>query len=138
MGFKGRCLCGAVTYESTAEPLAFVLCHCRDCQYISGGEPAAVIVIPKPAFKLTKGQLKRYAVTADSGARVVREFCPECGTSMFAAAEGEPDLWAIKAGTLDDPSKLKPTAFLWTKSAQPWAHLDQAIPGFEKQPGQPS
>jgi hypothetical protein len=134
MGFKGRCLCGAVAYESSAEPVAFMLCHCRDCQYISGGEPAAVVVIPKPAFRLTKGTVKSFRVTGDSGAGVVRQFCQACGTPMFSELEGNPQLWAVKAGTMENPSGLKPTAFLWTKSAQPWAHSDKAIPGFEKQP----
>jgi hypothetical protein len=48
MGFKGHGLCGAVAHESRAEPMAFMLCHCRDCQDISGGEPATAVVIPKP------------------------------------------------------------------------------------------
>jgi len=134
MGFKGRCLCGAVTYESSADPVAFMLCHCRDCQYIAGGEPAAVVVIPKDGFKLTKGAVKSYSVKGESGNAVVRQFCPDCGTPMFSGLEGMAHLWTIKAGTMEDASKLKPTAFLWTKSAQPWAHRDKAYPSFEKQP----
>jgi hypothetical protein len=134
MAFKGRCLCGAVTYESSADPAAFMLCHCRDCQYISGGEPAAVVVVPRTAFKLTKGAVKGYSLKGESGNSVVRQFCPECGTPLFSGLEGMAHLWAIKAGTMDDPSALKPTAFIWTKSAQPWAHLDKAYPSFEKQP----
>lgn len=134
MAFKGRCLCGAVTYESSEEPVAFMLCHCRDCQYISGGEPAAVAVVAKPAFKLTKGEVKSFSVTGDTGSKVVRQFCAECGTPMFSALEANPQLWAIKAGTMEDPSRLKPTAFLWMKSAQPWAHKDPAIRAFDKQP----
>jgi hypothetical protein len=133
--FAGGCLCGAVRYEVSAEPVAFMLCHCRDCQYISGGEPAAVVVVPKPAFRLAKGQVKSYAVKGDSGKEVARQFCGECGTPLFSALEGNPQLWAIKAGSLDDPSWLKPTAFLWKSSAQPWAHLDPAIHAFPKQPG---
>lgn len=132
--FSGGCLCGAVRYEVTAEPVAFMLCHCRDCQYMSGGEPAAVVVVPKQAFALTKGTVKRYAVKGESGHTVTRQFCGECGTPLFSELEGMPHLWAIKAGSLDDPSWLKPTAFLWSKSAQPWAHKDAAVPSFEKGP----
>ena len=134
MAFKGRCLCGSTAYESSADPVAFMLCHCRDCQYVSGGEPAAVVVVPKDAFALTKGEVKGFAVKGESGKLVERQFCPTCGTPMFSALKGMPDLWAIKAGTMDDASKLKPTAFIWTKSAQPWAHLDKAMPSFERQP----
>lgn len=134
MGFKGRCLCGSTAYESSAEPVAFMLCHCRDCQYISGGEPAAVVVVPREAFKLTKGAVKGFTVKGETGNLVERQFCPTCGTPMFSGLHGMPQLWAIKAGTMDDPSRLKPTAFIWTKSAQPWAHLDKAFPAFERQP----
>ena len=132
--FSGGCLCGAVRYAVSAEPVAFMLCHCRDCQYASGCEPAAVVVVPKPAFRLTQGKPKGYAVKGESGNEVERQFCPDCGTPLFSALAGMAQLWAIKAGSLDDPSWLKPTAFLWTKSAQPWAHRDPALPGFEKQP----
>jgi len=134
MGFKGRCLCGSTTYESSAEPVAFMLCHCRDCQYVSGGEPAAVVVVPKDAFKLIKGSIRGFSVKGDSGNLVERQFCTICGTPMFSVLHGMPHLFAIKAGTMDDPSRLKPTAFIWTKSAQPWAHLDKSAASFERQP----
>ena len=133
--FEGGCACKAVRYAVSSEPVAFMLCHCRDCQYASGGEPAAVVVVPKPAFKLTKGEIKNYATKGDSGNTVTRQFCAECGTPLFSALEGNPGLWAIKAGSLDDPSWLKPTAYLWKTSAQPWAHLDPNIHAFDKQPG---
>lgn len=132
--FSGGCLCGAVRYEVTAEPVAFMLCHCRDCQYISGGEPAAVVVVPAGAFRQIKGEARSYAVKGESGNTVSRQFCGECGTPLFSGLETMPHLKVIKAGSLDDPSWLKPTAFLWTKSAQPWAHKDAAVPSFDKQP----
>ena len=134
-GFSGGCACGAVRYTVSSEPVAFMLCHCRDCQFASGGEPAAVVVVPRAAFEMTQGTVKRYAKTSEAGNTVTRQFCPECGTPMFSELGGNPDLWVVKAGTLDDPGWLKPTAFLWTGSAQPWAHLDPALRAFEKQPG---
>jgi len=132
--FSGGCACGTVRYTVNSEPVAFMLCHCRACQYASGGEPAAVVVVPRAAFQLTEGAVKRYSSKSEAGNTVTRQFCPECGTPMFSELEANPGLWVIKAGTLDDPSWLKPAAFLWTRSAQPWAHLDPALPAFEKQP----
>ena len=133
--FQGGCRCGAIRYDCASEPVAVMECHCRDCQYASGGEPAAVVVVAKPSFKLTKGQVKSFAVKGESGNEVARQFCSDCGTPLFSALAGNPQLWAIKAGSLDDPSWLKPTAFLWKSSAQPWAHLDPKIHAFDKQPG---
>ena len=33
----GGCRCGAIRNEVTDPPVASVACHCRDCQYASGG-----------------------------------------------------------------------------------------------------
>src|SRR5208282_1265612 len=66
--FAGGCLCRAVRYEVSAEPLAVMNCHCRDCQYSSGGAYTTAVVVPKAAFRLTKGSPKRFASKGDSGA----------------------------------------------------------------------
>src|SRR6185503_6970729 len=68
--FSGGCLCGAVRYEVSAEPVAFMLCHCRDCQYVSGGEPAAVVVVPAGSISILKGGVKGFAVKGESGSDV--------------------------------------------------------------------
>jgi len=133
--FAGGCMCGAARYEVNAEPLAFMLCHCRECQYVSGGEPAAVVIVPKAAITLKQGTLKGFTSTAESGNTVTRKFCPECGTPVFSEPSANPDLGIIKAGSMDDASWLKPGAILWRSSAQPWAHIDSALPTFEKNPG---
>jgi hypothetical protein len=132
--FSGGCMCGAVRYEASAEPLAVATCHCRDCQYASGGGPAIVVVMPKGSVKVTKGSVKSFTKTADNGKPITRQFCTECGTPMFSVPSEAP-MFIVKAGTLDDGSWLKPSLTLWTSSAQPWAHIDKSAPTFEKQPG---
>lgn len=51
----GGCACGAVRFESSAEPLVSLQCHCRDCQRASGGPFASYVVVPAGAFNLTHG-----------------------------------------------------------------------------------
>ena len=126
-------MCGAVRYEASAEPLVVVVCHCRDCQYASGGAPANVVVLPKGSVKITKGKVKDFTKTSDTGKPITRQFCADCGTPMFSIPTDN-QISIVKAGTLDDPSWLKPSLTIWTKSAQPWAHIDKGIPSFEKQP----
>lgn len=129
----GQCLCGSVAYELAAEPLMLAFCHCRACQYISGGEPAAVAVAPAGTFRLTQGKLKAYRSKADSGNMADRHFCPECGTHVVSRLEAGP-IVAVKVGTLDRPLSLQPQMELWTANAQPWAHRPEVAMRFEKNP----
>ncbi len=130
----GRCLCGAVAYKLDTEPQMLALCHCRDCQYVSGGEAAAVAVAAEGSFALTRGELKVVWVTSASGNTIDREFCPECGTHIVSRRHGGPFL-AVKVGTLDEPLTLVPQMEIWTATALPWAHRPGGVVSFEKNPG---
>ncbi len=133
--FTGGCTCGAVRYECSAEPIMSANCYCRDCQRSSGTALASVLIVPKAAFKLTKGELKHYEVTADSGNKVSRGFCPNCGSPILSLLTGMADVVAVKAGSLDDPSRFKPAANVYMASAQSWAPVRADLLRFEKMPG---
>ena len=45
---------------------------------------------------------------ADSGRKITREFCPNCGAPLFTRAEKLPDSVFLKAGSLDEPELVKP------------------------------
>jgi hypothetical protein len=132
--FSGGCVCGAVRYECAAEPMAVAHCYCTDCQKTSGGQMSTNLLVPKPAFKVVKGQSTTYDTTADSGNTVTRHFCGKCGSSLWSVPNAIPDLLVIKAGSLDDPSWLKPAMSIYCDSAQPWAEISAAIPRFPKMP----
>jgi hypothetical protein len=89
--------------------------------------------VPAAAFRLTKGEPKRFTVQGDSGQDVTRCFCSDCGTPLFSEPPGGA-IRPVKAGTLDDPSGLKISGALYTSSAQPWSHIDRSQPCFEKMP----
>lgn len=129
----GRCLCGGIRYRISAAPLAALACHCRDCQYVSGGAEANVIAVPAAALAI-KGAPKRYESPADSGSGVWRSFCPDCGTPLFAGNSAHPDFVSVKAGSLDDPSAFQRQAHIWTASAPPWHLMEDGLP---KLPGNP-
>ena len=131
--FEGGCRCGAVRYTVSAEPMAVMDCHCRDCQYASGGSHTTAVVVPAAAFALTKGAPRRYSSLGDSGREVSRGFCETCGSPLFSTPPGG-TLVVVKAGSLDDPSWLEVRGALYAKSAQPWAHIDPNKLVFEKMP----
>src|SRR5260370_9969429 len=75
--FLGGCACGAIRYESTAEPVMILHCHCRDCQQSSGGPFSSFVIVPTEAFKLLQGSLRFHASPSQMGGKTHRGFCPE-------------------------------------------------------------
>ena len=130
--FSGGCLCGAIRYEARGKPVTAGACHCRDCQYVSGGGPAHVIIMPAAKVKVTKGEPKIYFSLSDKGNTVGRSFCADCGTPIFAQNAAMPGYLSIKAGTLDDPSLYQPLAHIWVESARPWHYIDLDLPKIRR------
>ena len=128
-------MCKAVRYEASAEPVAVMDCHCRDCQYASGGSHTTAVVLPAAAFKITHGEPKRFTSKGDSGNPVTRAFCGQCGSPLFSEPPAARGIVVVKAGSMDDPSWLTPGGALYVASAQPWAHIDRTKMVFEKLPG---
>ena len=132
--FTGGCMCGAVRYECTAEPLVTVNCHCRDCQRSSGSPFASVLLVPQAAVKIT-GDVKWFDVKADSGNTASRGFCPNCGSPLFGKPSGMPvALLGIRAVSLDDASWCRPSMDMYTESAQSWDYLNPALPKVPRMP----
>lgn len=117
--FSGGCACGAIRYECSAEPAFSWNCHCRDCQRASGSTFCPVLYVPRTALTIT-GQSIYYDVKAESGNKVSRGFCPQCGSPVFIQAELVPDLQGLWAASLDNPSLFHPQVHVWTDRAQPW------------------
>ena len=132
--FSGGCLCGEVRYEVTGNPHTCYSCHCRDCQYITGGSPNNAIYIPKAILKINRGKPSSYTSKSDSGSRITRFFCGNCGTSLYGESEIYQDSIVLKVGSLDDPSVFKPTMNVWVSSAQPWHYIDPDLPQYDKSP----
>jgi len=128
----GRCLCGAVTFTITAEPVATRVCWCRDCQHLAANGTVN-LVVPAEALSVS-GEVAGHVKTADSGNQLTRQFCPTCGTHLFGISSGRPQFRVVRVGNLDDPSSVRPTTNIWTASAPAWACLDTSL---EQVPGQP-
>jgi hypothetical protein len=130
---QGGCLCGAVRYTATAEPIATRACWCRVCQYFATGNASLNLVFAREAVAVT-GATTDYASLADSGNHMHRHFCPSCGVQVYSLVDERPHLVILRVGTLDDPSLAAPRGTIWTKSAPPWALIDPALPRHEGQP----
>ena len=123
----GGCLCGAIRYEIGTPVTALRACHCVNCQKTSGTGGTVNAVVQSADFKITKGTTKQYDDAATKSGRVLsRHFCGTCGSPIYSHRNPHPGFVVVRAGTLDDPGKLKVATHIWTSSARPWDHIDPA------------
>jgi hypothetical protein len=119
MHINGSCHCGAVTFTAQIDPLQVKICHCNDCQTLSGAPFRAVVPAPIETFAL-RGAVKAYVKVAESGNRRAQVFCPECSTPLYGSAVENPRVVIIRLGCVAQKVQLKPTAQIWQQSAMPW------------------
>jgi len=135
MQVEGGCYCGAVRYQATGDPIFKGQCHCRECQYISGGQPNIVMAMPEGQFKYTKGTAKGFR-RRDLEQPVTREFCSECGTHLLSRTHRLPGAVLLKVGTFDDPNVYGgPQMAIFLVDKQAFHHVPEGIPTFERVPG---
>jgi len=120
MRIEGGCHCGNITYEAEIDPETVGICHCTDCQILSGSAFSISVPAAREAFILRTGQPKIYVKTADSGTPRAQAFCAKCGTRIYAAAVSEPQTFNIRVGTIRQRAELRPKAQIWCRSALPW------------------
>jgi hypothetical protein len=127
----GGCLCGSVRYESDNEPALVAVCHCATCQKNTGSAFSLNLAMPTGSLTISGESLTTYDDRGGaSGSPFFRTFCSRCGSPI----SGSGGLTFIKAGTLDDPSWVKPEVHMWCSEKQPWVVLEQ---GSAQMPGNP-
>lgn len=135
MAIEGGCYCGALRFKAEGDAMFKGQCHCRECQYISGGHPNVVMGMPEAGFTYTKGTPKGFS-RKDLENPVTREFCAECGTHILTRSPGLPGAVLLKVGTFDDPSIFgAPQMVIYTIDRQSFHHVPEGVPTFERRPG---
>ena len=129
----GGCLCGAVRYTITADPLMTFVCHCRDCQRFTGSAFATMVVLPKESVTFI-GTMKAFTSIGGSGEPILRHFCPECGSSIAEEAGIAPGRVVLNVGTFDEPKSVAPARENFCDDALPWVHLTGDMQRFAKRP----
>ena len=134
MKLEGGCYCGGLRYVAEGEPMLKAPCHCRECQYISGGAPNMFMLMPPDGFSYTKGTPRQFT-RSDLENAVTREFCAECGTHLTTRRPGLSAV-ILKIGTLDDPALFgNPRMAIFTIDKQAFHQIPEGIPTFERMPG---
>jgi len=133
--WQGGCYCKALRYLVVEKPTIAAQCHCRECQYFSGGAPHLFMLVSRSGFQYTQGAPAQFMRT-DLTAAVTRDFCARCGTHILTRRPGLEPL-ILKVGTLDDPSVfVGPALALYKIDRPPYHHIPAGIPVFERLPSE--
>jgi hypothetical protein len=132
MKIDGGCHCGNISYTAEVDPEKVGICHCTDCQTLSGTAFRVSVPAAMENFQLT-GNLKIYVKTAESGAKRAQGFCPECGTPIYATAAENPDIFNIRVGTARQRAELRPKSQGWYRSARDWINDLASMKQYAKQ-----
>jgi len=126
--FAGGCLCGAVRYVATGDPINVRVCHCRLCQRAIGASFNA-----RALFKASAVELTGEVAMAHSSPGLKRGFCARCGTTLFSARESL-GVMGLTLGSLDDPDAVRPAEHIWVSSKQAWLVLADGLPQYAEGP----
>lgn len=105
--FEGGCRCGDIRILATGRPYRVGLCHCLDCRKHHGALFGASAIFPEDAVTIS-GETRAYAG---------RNFCPRCGSPVFARSGDEIE---VNLGSLDAPDQLMPTYESWVLRREAW------------------
>jgi hypothetical protein len=133
---KGRCLCGAVSYTISGEPVRMAQCHCKDCQRASGTGHMSLAFF-RAADVAFEGETRSFAVTADSGNVNTRHFCPTCGSRVYTENSARPGVVGIAVGSAEDNDWFAPQTVVYTKRRAGWDLTSTSIPNFDAMPPVP-
>jgi hypothetical protein len=135
MKVDGSCHCGNIRYEAEVDTAKVVLCHCTDCQTLSGTAFRTVVPTSEGTFKLLAGTPKAYVKTGESGNKRVQTFCPDCGSPIYSGPPGEgAKVVGLRVGTIRQRDQLVPGDQYWFRSALTWL---RDLPGVAKRDKQP-
>ena len=134
MHIDGGCHCGNITYEAEIDPEAVSICHCADCQTLTGTAYRVNVRARKQDLKLRGGTPKVYIKTAESGNKRAHAFCPECGTPLYSTSvENDPQFYGLRVGTARQKAQMPPKKQGWCRSAMPWSMNIDALPKIATQ-----
>ena len=131
MKITGSCHCGAIAYEAQVDPARVTICHCLDCQKLTGSAYRVSVGTDRDRFTVLRGSPSTYVKTAASGARRAQAFCAHCGSPLFTYDVDHPGRLGLRVGCIDQRRELVPRLQIWCASALPWT---QHIAGLPSRP----
>jgi hypothetical protein len=132
--YTGGCLCGAVRYEATGEPLNQGYCFCADCRKASGSGFIPFMNFPASTVRIS-GETKLNIVKSIRGSDAVRNHCASCGSLVYGGIVGKDMQHTIYAGSLDDASLFRPVIAIFLRDKPDWVIAPEGLKTFDTMPG---
>ena len=122
MKIDGTCHCGRIAYEADIDPERVRICHCTDCQELTGTVYRVSAPTPEQGFPHPQGRAEDLRQDGrSSGAKRAQAFCGDCGSPIYATSVGDgPRTIGIRIGTARQRAELVPKRQHWCGSALPW------------------
>ena len=131
---SGGCQCGNLRYEITGEPGKLYACHCLECRKLTASAFSMSLMVRVADFRVTSGTPQIWSRPADSGNTLDCMFCPNCGSRVMHATQGNDEWLVVKPGSLDDPFDYSTAIHIWTARKLPGFEVPK---GAEQYPGEP-
>ncbi len=133
MHLTGQCHCGNVTFEADADPAQVVVCHCTDCQRLTGSPFRVTLRVKRSDLHLSGAEPKIYRKQVENGNIRRQYFCGDCGTPLLSGADNDEtqDL-GIRWGAINERAALEPAVQIWTRSKVEWLDEIEALPAYSK------
>lgn len=132
MKIDGACHCGEIAWEAEIDPDKILVCHCTDCQMLSGGPFRWGTLIPIEDYVLLKGSPKHYHKTAASGAVRVLGFCGTCGTPLYGTQAERPTTYSLRLSSARQANMLRPAMQMWSGSQLAWLEAVHDLPRIDQ------
>lgn len=132
MQVHGSCHCRNIRFEAEVDAEDTTICHCTDCQKLTGSAYRVSVPAAEGSFRLLAGEPRIYVKTGDNGARRAQAFCPNCGSPLYTYAVDDPRIYGLRAGGIAEREALVPRRQKWCRSALRWTSDISGLPRDEK------
>jgi len=118
---QGGCLCSAIRFRISGEPVFSSICHCATCRRASAAPTVAWLTFDRGQIEILSGNPRTYR----SSQGVARQFCGTCGSQLSYETIESPTTIDITTASLDNPNLFPPTMETWVEHRVSWQTADQ-------------
>jgi hypothetical protein len=137
MNITGSCFCGDIRYEADLDGKLIGICHCRDCQILSGSAYRTSGTTSMESFRFTQGEPTYFEKTADTGSVRSMAFCGRCGSHLCSMPMDDSNGWgfvSVRIATSDQFEQLTPVAEIFCQSRVAWLEPIAGLVQFPRMP----